>query len=75
MLSPSLISTRKFSMQESRESATKQNGGRVRRKEDWRRVLGTKTITKHEQLAKSLELLGFQKDGKILLVYYQHEIT
>ena len=32
---------RKFNMQESRESAAKQNGGQVKRKEDWRRVLGT----------------------------------
>lgn len=32
VLSSSLINMRKFSMQESRQSATKQNGGRVKRK-------------------------------------------
>lgn len=41
VLTSSLINMRKFNMQESRESAAKQNGGQVKRKEDWRRVLGT----------------------------------
>ena len=41
VLTSSLINMRKFNMQESRESVAKQNGGQVKRKEDWRRVLGT----------------------------------